>query len=186
MSAVDEHAEAHRLKTELGYGARRIAGRLGISRYAAEQFLDRPLPGPAADASGEPVADEVAAPVGQERPLAEVAEPVAVQVADEARPVAGVADRPLTAVGHAAGAADGALVGPLLVIDLGRFPGLAEDLAVLQGTGATAEEAVNYAAAALAQAYRNALAAGRLRPGQVFDVVEMRLRAGPRPERRTA
>lgn len=44
MSAVDEHAEAHRLNTELGYGARRIAAELGITRYAAEQLLKDPPP----------------------------------------------------------------------------------------------------------------------------------------------
>ncbi|MGW5123014.1 hypothetical protein ACWEQ7_02935 [Streptomyces sp. NPDC004069] len=44
MSAVDQHAEAHRLKNELGYGARRIGRELGITRYAAEQLLDQPLP----------------------------------------------------------------------------------------------------------------------------------------------
>lgn len=175
MSAVDEHAEAHRLKDELGYGARLVAKELGISRYAAGRLLKRSLPAPVAEAAGvaEAVADE-------DRPVAE--------------PVAEVADRPLTVVGHMADpaaeaadeVADGALVGPLLVVDLGRFPGLDEDLAVLQRTGATAEEAINFAVAALAQTYRNAVAAGRLRDGQTFDVVEMVLRAGRRPERRTA
>lgn len=43
MSAVDEHAEAHRLKAERGWGARRIGAELGITRYAAEQLLARPI-----------------------------------------------------------------------------------------------------------------------------------------------
>lgn len=43
MSDVDQHAEAHRLKEELNYGARRIAQELGITRHAATQLLKRPL-----------------------------------------------------------------------------------------------------------------------------------------------
>lgn len=57
MSAVDEHAEAHRLKG-LGYGARRIAQELGISRYAAGELLRKPLAAPVADRP-QPVAGVV-------------------------------------------------------------------------------------------------------------------------------
>ncbi|WP_329545541.1 hypothetical protein OG548_14280 [Streptomyces sp. NBC_01356] len=148
MSAVDHHAEAHRLKGELGYGARRIATELGITRYAAVRLLERP------------VAEPVAEVVGQERPVAEPLVDQAAEVADEV--------------------ADGALVGPLLVIDLGRFPGLAEDLALLQGARATAEGVVNFAVDRLATTYRTALARGLLVDGQAFDVVEMRLKPGTR------
>lgn len=63
MSGVDQHVEAHRLKAECGYGARRIAEQLGISRHAATLLLSQPL--------AEPVA-VVAATDGQERlPVAE-------------------------------------------------------------------------------------------------------------------
>ncbi|MDX3161914.1 hypothetical protein PV369_41815, partial [Streptomyces scabiei] len=80
MSAVDQHAEAHRLKAEHGYGARRIGQELGISRHAATQLLARPLPQPVAATA--PVS---AAGVAEERPP--VAEPVA-GVAATRRPVA--------------------------------------------------------------------------------------------------
>ncbi|MEW2636441.1 hypothetical protein AB0903_33595 [Streptomyces sp. NPDC048389] len=146
MSAVDEQAEAHRLKSELGYGARRIGKELGISRYAAERLLARPLPQP------------VAEPVGQV--VAEVAEPVA-EVADRpaevAEPVAEVADRP-----------------GRLVLEL--YPGLADDLATLQRTGCTAEAAVDYAVAVLAGAYRNAVQLGVLSDGDVLDVLAVTFR----------
>ncbi|SBT89407.1 hypothetical protein GA0115233_100954 [Streptomyces sp. DI166] len=55
MNAADLHAEAHRLKAELGYGARRIAKELGITRYAAEQMLKQPFPAKARDARLEAV-----------------------------------------------------------------------------------------------------------------------------------
>ncbi|GEC02983.1 hypothetical protein SSP24_06380 [Streptomyces spinoverrucosus] len=154
MRAVDPHAEAHRLRAELGYGARRIARELGITRYAAEQLLDRPLPQPVAEAADE-VADIV-------RPAAEPPRPVADRVA-----------------GHlAALVGDGPAGGRRLVIDLDQFPGLAEDLALLEHTRATAEEIVNFAVDRLAGVYRRARASGLLRDGQSFDVVDMRLRPG--------
>jgi hypothetical protein len=156
VSGVDEHAEAHRLKTELGYGARRIGKELGISRYAAEQLLAQPV--------AEPVAVEV-------RP---VAEPVG-QVADEVAEPAAAA---------AVGVADQAPARRVLVIDLDRFPGLAEDLELLQRTGAATEDVVNFAVDKLAGVYRQARARGLLRDGQAFDVKHMWLR--PRPYVRQA
>ena len=152
MSGVDEHAEAHRLKTELGYGARRIGKELGISRYAAEQLLARPLAQPVAEASRL------------------VAEPVA-EVADQERPVAArVASHLDVLVGQAP-------TRPRrLVVDLDDFPGLAEDLALLEETGAAAAEVVNFAVDRLADAYRTARGRGLLRRGQAFDVIEMRLK----------
>jgi hypothetical protein len=154
MTAVDEHAEAHRLKRE-GHGARRIAAELGITRYAAGQLLKQPPPQPVADQ--EP---PVAEPVGQ------VAEVVG-QVAEV------VADRPTTLAGQAPA---GIPAERLLVIELDRFPGLADDLAVLQHTGASAAEIVNFAVDKIASVYRTALARGVLREGQKFAVVDMRLR----------
>ena len=108
MSAVDQHAEAHRLKTEHNYGARRIGQELGISRHAATRLLARPLPQPVAATPAvpvaemadqrPPVAESPAEPVrqaAQEQPLPRpVAEPVAGVAATRrplAEPVAGVA-----------------------------------------------------------------------------------------------
>lgn len=46
MSAVDQalHAEAHRLKAEHRWGARKIGRALGITRYQATLLLAQPLP----------------------------------------------------------------------------------------------------------------------------------------------
>ncbi|WP_171111270.1 MULTISPECIES: hypothetical protein [unclassified Streptomyces] len=160
MSAVDPHAEAHRLKNERRWGARRIARELGISRYEAEKLLKRPLP--------QPVAEVTRA----------VAEPVA-EVADEERPVADkVAGHLDTLVGHTPTG------GRRLVIDLDQFPGLAEDLALLQRTGAKSPaHVVDFAVDRLATAYRTARARGLLRDGQAFEVVSMWLRPTARVRR---
>ncbi|MGW4733862.1 hypothetical protein ACWEQC_32650 [Streptomyces shenzhenensis] len=165
MSGVDPHAEAHRLKRELGYGARRIADRLGISRHAATQLLARPLPRPpAGPAAG--VADEVAAVT---QPVAEPADQVADTVAEPADPVAG---------GVAVLAGHRPEGGRRVVVDLDEFPGLAEDLALLEETGASPEQVVNFAVERLASVYRRALGRGRLRRGQAFDVTDMWLKPG--------
>lgn len=145
----EQHAEAHRLKNELGYGARRIGRELGISRYAAEQLLAQPLPQPVA----EPVADEV-------RP---VAEPVG-QVADEV--------------------VEQAPTGPVLVLELDRFPGLAADLAVLSRTGRDTAKAAVQAVAAVATAYRTALKREQIPAGVPFFVTRIELR--PASARRAA
>lgn len=149
MSGVDQHAEAHRLKAEHGWGARRIAAELHITRHAATQLLARPLPQPVAE-----VAEE------SRRPVAEVAVPVAARVASHLDALVGQAPaRPRR-----------------LVVDLDAFPGLAEDLALLEETGAAAAEVVNFAIDRLATAYRTARARGLLRRGQAFDVTDMRLK----------
>lgn len=72
--------------------------------------------------------------------------------------------------------------GRCLVIELDRYPGLAEDLALLQGTRAAPVDVVNFAVDRLASAYRGALARGRLSVGQAFDVTAMSIRpaGGPR------
>lgn len=193
MSAVDQHAEAHRLKAQSGYGARRIAERLGISRYAAKRLLDEPLPVPVAevaepvaeearplaevaDAAGEPVAeladeerpvaDEVAEAVGQERPAARVAEPVAVRVADEVRSVAGVAAlvfRPVAGVPSAPAV-------PWLQIDLGRRPWLLREVRRLAWWGLRLPTVVDLAVRSFAAAYHHAITTGRLQPGQPYEV----------------
>ena len=154
MSAVDEHAEAHRLRTQHGYGARRIAKALGISRYAAEQLLARPLSG-AADAPGEPMAGEVAEVA--EAPVQPVAEPVG-QVARVAEPVA---DEPAA---------------PQLRVDLRRRPQLLRVLMALLKVGILAPVAVDVAVRAFADAYYRALTRGELRPGQPYEI-QVRVRA---------
>ncbi|MGI5443800.1 hypothetical protein ACQEV4_42610 [Streptomyces shenzhenensis] len=158
MSAVDPHEEAHRLKRDLGYGARRIAEQLGITRHAATQLLAQPLPQPpAVPVAG--VADEVAA-VAQ--PVAEPAAPVADLVAGQVAALAG--HRPPG--------------GRRVVVDLDEFPGLAEDLALLEETGASAGQVVNFAVERLASAYRTARDRGWLRRGQAFDVTDIWLKPG--------
>ncbi|WP_055527751.1 hypothetical protein [Streptomyces graminilatus] len=172
MSAVDKHAEAHRLRAEQGYGARRIAGRLGISRYAAERLLDKPLP--------EPVADEVAEVADQERP---VAQPVA-EVADEERPVAEpvteVVAVPSAAVRRVAGVAGlvfrpvaGAPLAPAvpwLQVELGGRPWLLRELRRLAWLGLRLPTVVDLAVRSFAVAYHQAITTGRLQPGQRYEV----------------
>ena len=171
MSAVDQHAEAHRLKAERGWGARRIAEELGITRHAATQLLARPLPRPLAEVTGPPaqpvagVAEVAARPL---RPVAEVAAPVADRVASHLDALVGQAPPPPR---H------------MVVVDLKRFPGLAEDLALLEETGAYAAEVINYAVGRLAAAVRTARARGVLREGQRFDLTHIWLRPA---DRRTA
>lgn len=176
MSAVDQHAEAHRLRAELNYGARRIATALGISRYAAEQLLGKPLPAPVADAadvSGEPVADEAAGPLGQSRPVAEAAEPVAVRVADEARPVAGPVghERPVAGlVFRPVAAAPSAPAVPWLQVELGGRPWLLRELRRLAWLGLRLPNVVDLAVRSFAVAYHQAVTTGRLQPGQPYEV----------------
>jgi hypothetical protein len=161
VSGLDLHAEAHRLKAELGYGARRIAKELGITRHAATQLRARPRPPPGA-AAAPAAAAPVAGVAGAARQVAEPAGPVADRVA-----------------GHlAALVGDSPAGGRRLVIDLDRFPGLAEDLALLQETGASAADVVNFAVEKLASVYRNARARGCLGRGQRFAVLSMRIRPG--------
>lgn len=149
MSGVDQHAEAHRLRAELGYGARRIAAELGITRHAATQLLARPLPQPVADTAEQP-----------RRLAAEPPAPVAARVASHLDAL----------VGHAPATPR------RLVLVLDDFPGLAEDLALLEETGAAAAEAINFAVDRLATAYRTARARGLLLRGQAFDVTDMWLK----------
>ncbi|WP_432193783.1 hypothetical protein [Streptomyces sp. bgisy027] len=158
MSGVDQHAEAHRLRAELGWGARRVATELGISRHAAAKLLTRPLAEAAA-----PVAEVAERP---RRPVAEVAAPVAARVASHLDVMVGQAPPPPR---H------------MVVVDLKRFPGLAEDLALLEETGAYAAEVINYAVGRLAGAVRTARERGVLREGQRWELTHMWLRPADRP-----
>lgn len=161
MSAVDRHAEAHRLKSELGYGARRIGRELGISRYAAERLLARPLPAPAAARAAEPAdaGRPVAEPVG--RAVTGVAE-AAVQGQTVAEPVPDDLNvRP---------------TGPWLRLNLSRRPRLWRDLMTLLRMGQTAPVVVDVAVQAFAHAYHQALIRGELHPGQPYEV-QTRVRA---------
>lgn len=162
MSAVDQHAEAHRLKAEHGYGARRIGQELGISRHAATKYLAQPLPQPVAVR----VADErppVAEPVGQEQPVPRpVAEPVAEGVVWMAAPVSHVAGtvrfpRPVAR-------------SPWLRVDLSRRRGLLRDLVALARLGLQIPYVVEDVLRAFAAAYHQALATGHLQCGQGYEV----------------
>lgn len=176
MSDVDQHAEAHRLKADHGYGARKIGEALGISRHAATQLLARPLPQPVAAtapvlaAERPPVAEPLAEPAVPERP-------VAARVAATRRPVA---DRPVEGVvweagpvAHTAGTVRLALSGassPWLRVDLSRRRGLLRDLKALMRVGLQIPYVVEDVLRAFAAAYHQALANGQLRRGQGYDV----------------
>ena len=166
MRDVDQHTEAHRLKRELGYGARRIAEELGITRHAATQLLARPL------------ADQ---PAEVAEPVAEVADRVAAVVAatdgQERRPVAALRlPRRITEP----------LPDPLAVLDDHQQRAVRRDLAVLAQTGCTADELLTQAVAALAYGYRLALQRGQLEAGQPVAVTAMRLRPHAQPVDRPA
>ncbi|MEU5111680.1 hypothetical protein AB0G64_09290 [Streptomyces longwoodensis] len=157
-AAVDLHAEAHRLKAELGYGARRIADELGITRHAATLLLNRPLPQPPADGGSQPPAEAAEVAEADVRPLAEVAD----LTASQRQPMAA------TPPAH-----------PVrLVINLRQNPALRHDLAVLAQTGCSPEELVDQAVGALAAGYRQAIASGRLQPGP-FQVRGVSVRPMP-------
>lgn len=195
MSAVDRHAEAHRLRDEDGYGARRIATELGISRHAATLLLARPLPQPVADVVAEvaePVAAEeppVAEPVAEVAesepvPAAEptgvadewlpVAEPVAAEEPPVAEPVAEVADRR----GPVAGLRVEGVVwfprpggrSPWLEADLTGRPWLLRDLMRLARVGLRIPYIVDLAVRSFAAAYWEAVTGGHLAPGQPYEI----------------
>ncbi|CBG73474.1 hypothetical protein SCAB_64711 [Streptomyces scabiei 87.22] len=190
MSAVDQHAEAHRLRDEDGYGARRIAAELGITRHAATRLLAQPLPQPVADQVAEvaaerlPVADQVAEVAAQERPVAEpVAElavperPVAArvaEVADQRPPVAVGAVVPSGQVAEATGVARlFRLPGsrsPWLQVDLSGRPWLLRDLMRLVRLGLQIPHVVDIAVRSFAAAYWEAVTGGHLAPGQSYEV----------------
>lgn len=152
MSAVDQHAEAHRLKREHAYGARRIAQELGISRHAATQLLARPLPQPPAAEVAGPVAD-------RERPVAEpsghMAGPVVGAAALVFRPVAAAPSAPPV---------------PWLQVELGGRPWLLRELRRLAWWGLRLPSVVDLAVRSFAVAYHQAITTGRLQPGQAYEV----------------
>ncbi|WP_225080481.1 hypothetical protein [Streptomyces sp. CoT10] len=191
MSAVDQHAEAHRLKDELGYGARRIGKELGITRHAATQLLDRPLPQPVAEAAevtrkpAVPVADRVAGHLAvmvghrpETQPLDDADRSQDSEVADQTE----ATDQPAAALP----ALPRRVAEPLAGIDASQWPALRRDLAVLAQCGRSAEALVHQAVVALAYGYRQALARGDLEPGQPFIAVDMTLRPLPVPASRGA
>ncbi|MFI1002022.1 hypothetical protein ACIP10_15510 [Streptomyces galbus] len=76
MTAVDLLAEAHRLKRERSFGARRIADELGITRHAATLLLRQPLPQPVAEVAErerQPVAEVAERTASHRQPVAEAA-----------------------------------------------------------------------------------------------------------------
>ncbi|MGC4912702.1 hypothetical protein [Streptomyces albogriseolus] len=160
MSDVDQHAEAHRLKEELGYGARRIAQELGITRHAATQLLAQPLGGQPAEPVAERVA-EVAA--GGRQPAAAVA----ATDSQDRRPVAELRlPRRMTEP----------LADPLAVLDDSQQRAVRRDLAVLAQTGCPPDVLLTQAVTAMAYGYRLALQRGQVEVGQPVAVTAMRLR----------
>ncbi|MFU0241692.1 hypothetical protein ACKI1J_38880 [Streptomyces scabiei] len=187
MSAVDPHAEAHRLRAEEGFGARRIATELGITRHAATRLLARPLPQPVAATAPVPaagVAEErppVADLVGQDQPVVRpVAEPVAgvaaevAEVADQRRPVAVGVVVPSGQVAEVTGVARlFRLPGsrsPWLQVDLSGRPWLLRDLMRLVRLGLQIPHVVDIAVRSFAAAYWEAVTGGHLDPGQPYEV----------------
>ncbi|MGC5034134.1 hypothetical protein ACPXCS_06105 [Streptomyces sp. DT190] len=206
MSTVDPHAEAHRLKNELGYGARRIADELGITRHAATQLLAQPLADQPAGVAGQVAgaAGQVAGAAGKDgQPPAELVAGVAAPSARVADEVAAgdsqlPADQPLAVAdrvaegGRPVAAAEGRerrpvaelrlprrVADPLAGMDVSQWRALSRDLAVLAETGRTPEALVHQAVTAMAYAYRLARKAGDLEPGQWFLVADMTLRPSP-------
>lgn len=186
MSAVDEHAEAHRLRAELGYGARRIARELGITRYAAEQLLARPPADEVAEVA-EAVVQPVAEPVGRMARVADgvadgvwpVAEPDGRDPApvDRFAPPVPVPSAPVRRVAGAAAlvfrpvaGAPSARAVPWLQIDLGSRPWLLREVWRLAGLGLRLPTVVDLAVRSFAAAYHQAITTGRLRPGQPYEI----------------
>lgn len=188
MSAVDQHAEAHRLKTECGYGERRIADELGISRHAVRRLLGRPLPEPVVGVVGqdrpvvEPVADQVEEPVGlvdrKARPV-DQERPLPGPVVGQPPPVVEGVVVPVAPVGHVVGVARLRLPGarsPWLRVDLSGRRGLLRDLMSLVRVGLQIPYVVEDVIRAFAAAYHQAVATGQLAPGQAYD---MQIRVRP-------
>ncbi|MEU9654429.1 hypothetical protein AB0E00_36810 [Streptomyces sp. NPDC048110] len=152
MSDVDQHVEAHRLKRDLGYGARRIGQELGITRHAATLLLSQPLAAPVAEpvaevaAGGSQTAAAVAASDGERRP--EARQRLPRRLTDQ----------------------------PLAGLDEEQERAVRRDLAVLAQSGCTPDVLLTQAVAALAYGYRLALDRGQLERGQPFMVTAMRLR----------
>jgi hypothetical protein len=172
MTGQEQHAEAHRLKNDLGYGARRIAQELGVSRHAATQLLARPLPQPVADEVAEPVAE----PGGQAAEAgghgAEEAQPPAPQTAEPTAPVrrvVGVAG-PDWLVFQPPAAARPSERGPWLRVSFARRPGLLQTLRRLLRLGLQVPEVVDTAVHSFAAGYHHAITHGHLSPGQPYEV----------------
>ncbi|QFR00744.1 hypothetical protein F9278_36325 [Streptomyces phaeolivaceus] len=179
MSAVDQRAEAHRLKTECGYGERRIAGELGISRHAVRRLLGRPLPKPVVDVVGQerPVVDHVEEPVGlvdrQARPVDQERPPSGPVVGRRPSVVEPVVEGVVVPVGHAVGAVRFPLPGarsPWLRVDLSGRRGLLRDLMSLVRLGLQIPYVVEDVLSAFAAAYHQAVTTGQLAPGQGYDL----------------
>jgi hypothetical protein len=190
VDRADRHAEAHRLRTERGWGRRRIAAELGITPYAAQQLLDQPPPARAAASTG-PV-DRPAAPPAGGRPVDDQRAPASP--ASPAPVVSGrpVGDRtaaivPLPAVRAAAGrpaegrvgevddqaaaaGRPGAPGGPWLRLDLGARPGLLRAVTRMVRLGLHLPAVADVALRAFAAAYHEAIRYGRLAPGQPYEV----------------
>jgi hypothetical protein len=196
VSTVDQHAEAHRLKTECRYGERRIAAELGVSRHVVRQLLARPLPEPVVDQDDpvvEPVpwtADQTAPVVDQEPPVVEpvaslvdqrqpaanqgrlVVEPV-VDLVDLPGPVVeGLVEAPAS-VGHVTGLVRFVLPGtrgPWLLVDLAGRPRLWRAVTRLVRLGLRIPYVVDVAVRSFAGAYYQAVTSGDLVPGEPYEI----------------
>lgn len=152
---------------------RQMADRLGISRDTVRRDLeeiDREAAGSAPPATP---ADAPVRPVDDSAPQAsEGASPASATPAAEDAPPAEPGSA--TAPGRSAEPAPADLprrtVAEELVLDLGQWPGLRRDLAVLAVTGMSAQEAIATAVRVLAVGYRQGIASGAIGQGP-FNVL---------------
>lgn len=187
MTRTDRRTLVRQLRDE-GLSQRAIAKRLKVSKDTVRRDLEAPDPRRTEEDAPPDAPDDSSAPqvsggdTPQDAPVDAPPPGLARRVAqplDDADVSQGPAVRQDLGVPAQTGGPDEDAPGRRLVIDLARHPGLAEDLALLETTGATTAEVIDYAVDRLAATVRNARARGLLAEGQRFEVINMRLRALP-------
>ncbi|MEV6614241.1 HTH domain-containing protein [Streptomyces sp. NPDC051051] len=152
---------------------RQMADRLGISRDTVTRDLEE-IDRAAADSA--PPTDEPVRPVDDSAPQASAGDsPVSVTPAAEDAPPA----EPVQAAGPDRPAETAPTALPRrtpaeeVVIDLGQWPSLRRDLAVLASAGLSHQEAIAQAVNVLAAGYRQGITRQRIQPGPfvVRDVI---------------
>lgn len=145
---------------------RDMAQRLGISKDTVRRDLEAL---DAEVAQTAPPADETQAPDAP--PVAHTAPQVSEDAAPLAEPSSTVVASSEPARPLPVRQAD-----PLAGMDVSQWRALRRDLAILAQSGQSAEALVHQAVVATAQAYRKALAAGELQPGDGLLITGMTLR----------
>lgn len=177
MTPADARSLRRRRVAELraaepGLSLRQMAKRLGISRDTVRRDLDDI---DRASSQGAPSSDAVS----QTAPQASGSVAAESATRDEA-----------SASGPLQGATPAGLprrvAQPLAGVDLAQWPAMRRDLADLVRSGRTAEGVAHMAITAVAHAYRQALANGELKVGQLFHVSAVTLIPVSAPAPRTA